>query len=296
MVDRNVKFQIAAHAVMALLCLFCLLPFVLLAVSSVTTESSLIRNGYTFVPSGIDLSAYKYLLANYGAVVRGYEISLCITFTGTIVNLALTITLAYSLSQKGLPGRNLFSFFVFFPLLFGGGLVPTYIMWTRLFHINNTLWALLIPGGLLLGPFNVIMMRTYFRHNIPEAVIESARIEGASEIRILSSIVSPMSLPIIATVATLVCLAYWNDWMNGLYFINDDRLFSIQVLLNKMLQNVEFLKSSIFVGVSAKDVANLPSTALRMAVAFLGVLPMLLAFPFLQRYFIKGISIGAVKE
>jgi putative aldouronate transport system permease protein len=179
-------------------------------------------------------------------------------------------------------------------MLFGGGLVPSYIMWTQIFHIKNTLWAYIFPSYLL-SPFFVIMMRTYFTSNIPISVIESARIEGASEIRILRKVVLPMSLPILATIGLFVGLGYWNDWTNGLYYINDDRQFSIQVLLNRMLMDVQFLQSSAAIGVTSKLVANLPSTAIKMAVATLGILPILLAYPFFQRYFVKGITIGAVK-
>jgi putative aldouronate transport system permease protein len=294
MVDRNPGFQILAHIVMAALSLFCILPIILLIISSITPEQQLVKSGYTFIPSSIDWTAYRYILTDSTAVMRGYEISVFVTLTGMTANLLMTILFAYPLSRKDLPGRTFFSFFLFFTMLFGGGLVPTYIMWTQVFHIKNTLWALIVPG-LLLSPFNVIMIRTYFTNNVAEAVIESARIEGARELRILSTIVLPMSLPVVATVMTLVCLAYWNDWMNGLYYINDDRLFSIQVLLNRMLSDVQFLKSSISTGVGSKLSGTMPSKALKMAVAVLGILPMMVAFPFFQRYFKTGITVGAVK-
>ena len=176
-------------------------------------------------------------------------------------------------------------------MLFNGGLVPTYIMWTQSFHIKNTIFALLVPG-LLLNVFNVIMMRTYISANIPDAVIEAARIDGAGEFRLLLQIVIPMSLPIVATLALLAGLAYWNDWLNGLYYITDDRLFSIQVILNRMLAKTEMLKKAATSGVS---MGPMPEVGIRMAVAVLGALPVLATYPFFQRYFVKGIAIGAVK-
>ena len=233
MVEKNKGFQIIAHCIMILLTLFCLLPFLLLIASSFTDETTLIQDGYAFFPKKLSLEAYRYLLVDSTAIARGYLISVVVTVVGTTINLLLTVMLAYPLSRKDLPKRNFFAFFLFFTMLFNGGLVPTYIMWTQTFHIKNTIFALLVPG-LLMNAFNVIMMRTYINSNIPDAVIEAARIDGSGEFRLLIQIILPMSLPIVATLALLAGLAYWNDWLNGLYYITDDRLFSIQVILLKL--------------------------------------------------------------
>lgn len=276
---------------MILITLFCLLPFLLLIVSSFTDEATLVRDGYSFFPQQLSLNAYRYLLVDSTAIVRGYLISIVVTVIGTIANLLITVMFAYPLSRRDLPMRNFFAFFLFFTMLFNGGLVPTYMMWTQTFHIKNTLFALLIPG-LLMSAFNVIMMRTYINSNIPDAVIEAARIDGAGEFRLLLQIVLPMSLPIVATLALLAGLAYWNDWLNGLYYITDDRLFSIQVILNRMLTKTEMLKQAATTGVS---MGPMPEVGIKMAVAVLGALPVLIVYPFFQRYFVKGIAIGAVK-
>ena len=296
MVDRSKTFQIIANAVMILLVLFCLVPFALLIVSSITKETSLVKYGYSFIPREIDLAAYKYLLVDSTDIIRGYGISALVTVVGTICNLTITTLFAYPLSRKDLPARNALAFFLFFTMLFNGGLVPSYIMWTQTFHIKNTLAALLFPS-LMMNAFYVIMMRTYFTTNIPDAVIEAARIDGAGELRILSQVVMPMSIPIIATLALLAGLAYWNDWLNGLYYISDDRLFSIQVLLNRMLLDVQFLMSNSDAAKSLQQNEEfvLPSTGIRMAVAVMGALPILVVYPFFQKYFVKGIVIGAVK-
>jgi putative aldouronate transport system permease protein len=242
------------------------------------------------------LAAYKYLLVDSTDIIRGYGISALVTVVGTICNLTITTLFAYPLSRKDLPARNALAFFLFFTMLFNGGLVPSYIMWTQTFHIKNTLAALLFPS-LMMNAFYVIMMRTYFTTNIPDAVIEAARIDGAGELRILSQVVMPMSIPIIATLALLAGLAYWNDWLNGLYYISDDRLFSIQVLLNRMLLDVQFLMSNSDAAKSLQQNEEfvLPSTGIRMAVAVMGALPILVVYPFFQKYFVKGIVIGAVK-
>ena len=178
MVDKGKTFQVAANLIMIVLTLFCLLPFLLLIISSITQENALVRNGYSFFPEQIDFAAYKYLLVDSTSIVRGYILSAFVTVTGTVANLAVTTLFAYPLSRRDLPGRAFISFFLFFTMLFNGGLVPSYIMWTQTFHIRNSIFALLVPN-LLMGAFNVIMMRTYFTANIPDAVIEAARIDGA---------------------------------------------------------------------------------------------------------------------
>ncbi|MFI3200190.1 MAG: carbohydrate ABC transporter permease [Eubacteriales bacterium] len=291
MVKNDKLFQTSANILMVLLSLACILPFALLCLSSITSETALISNGYSFLPKEISLEAYYYLLIDSSMLVRGYMISIGVTLVGTIANLCLTVLFAYPLSRKDLPGRNFFSFFIFFTMLFNGGLIPSYMMWTQTFGIKNTWFAYLLPG-LLMGAFYVIMMRTYFTSNIPDAVIEAARIDGGGELFILLKVVLPMSKPILATIGLLVGLNYWNDWMNGLYYINKDTMYSVQCLLNQMLMDVQYLVSNAsLIG----QTIILPSSAIRMAVAVLGVLPILCVYPFLQNYFISGITIGAVK-
>ena len=254
---------------MILLSVMCIVPFILLIMSSITKENILLKYGYSFWPREISFDAYKTLLVDSGSIVRGYIISALVTVVGTVANLTLTTLFAYPLSRKELPGKAFFSFVIFFTMLFNGGLVPSYMMWTGIFHIKNTIWALIVPN-LLMGAFYVIMMR------------------------ILAKIVLPMSTPIIATLALLVGLGYWNDWLNGLYYINNDKLYSIQVLLNKMLLDVQYLMSGASGGALTQSI-TLPATGIKMAVAVMGALPILVVYPFFQKYFVKGIVIGAVK-
>ena len=292
MVDNNKGFQIFVNAFFVFLVFICVMPFILLISSSVTEESHLIKEGYGFIPKAVSWDAYKYLLVDSKAVVRGYMISIFQTIVGTLCNLIITTLLAYPLSMKDLPGRGVIAFIVFFTMLFNGGLVPSYMMWTQVFKIKNTFWALILPN-LMMGAFYVIMMRTYFTSNIPEALIDAAKIDGAGEVRILLQVVLPMSTPIIATLALLTGLNYWNDWLNGLYYVNKDSLYSIQVFLYQMLMKADFLRSS---AASALPVGvKLPAVGIKMAVAVLGSVPMLIVYPFFQRYFVKGITIGSVK-
>lgn len=282
-------FKRVAYVVMILLCAICIIPFLLMIAASFTSESALIVNGYSFIPEKISFAAYEYLFADGITIFRAYGITILVTVVGTSVSLILTTLLAYSISMKKLPGRNMIAFFVFFAMLFNGGIVPSYIMWTNFFHIKNTLFALIVPNYLVFG-FYVIMMRTYFTTNIPEEVLESARMDGAGEFRILVKIVTPMAVPILATVGMMVAITYWNEWQNGLYYVNDSHLYTIQLILNKMIQNADAIKT-IATGVSME----LPSTSIKMAVAVLGALPIMCVFPFFQKYYVKGITIGAVK-
>ncbi len=292
MVEKSHKFQMIVHIIMILLCVFCLFPFLLLVVSSFTDEQVLIREGYSIIPKAFSLTAYEYIFANASTIFRAYGTTIMVTVIGTLANIVLTTLFAYPLSRRDLPHRNVWSFIVFFTMLFNGGLVPSYIMWTQYFHIRNTYAALIVPS-LMMGAFYVIMMRTNMSQNIPEEVLEAARIDGAGEWRILVKVVVPMSLPIIATLMLLVGLSYWNDWMNGLYYLTQKKYYTIQVLLTNMLQDLQVLLSSSVA--SNVDMSSMPSTSIKMAIAVVGAVPILCIYPFFQRYFVKGITIGAVK-
>ncbi len=295
MVDNSKTFNIVLHIILMLLAAFCLVPILLLFASSFSSEASLLKYGYSFFPREFSLDAYSYLFGSSSSIVRSYGITILVTVIGTSVNLVLTVLLAYPLSRRDLPYRNAFAFIIFFTMLFNGGLVPTYIMYTQAFHIKNTLFALIVPQ-FLLSAFYVIMMRTYFTTNIPMEIIEAAKIDGAHEYRILGQVVLPMSLPILATVGLMVGLMYWNDWTNGLYFLTDPQLFSIQNVLNRMLRDAQFLSQmGSNAGQLASAARKLPSTSLKMAVAVIGALPILIIYPFFQRFFVKGITVGAVK-
>lgn len=284
-------FPVFVHVVMILLVLICLYPFAVMFMSSISSEASLIRHGYNLIPQEIGFDAYEYLLKRPMLLIRSYGITLISTAVGTIVGLFMSIFLAYGLSLRDLPGRGAIAFYVFFTMLFSGGLVPTYIMWSQWFHIKNTIWALIVPR-LMVNAFQVIVMRSYFQSNIPDEIKEAARIDGANEFRILFQIVLPIAKPIIATIGLMIALNYWNDWMNGLYYVTESKLFSVQQLLNRILADAQYLSQNTD---SVELSTNIPTNSLKMALAAVGSLPLMLLLPFFQKYYVKGMTIGAVK-
>lgn len=294
MQTSNRGFRILAHILLVFLCTLVIAPLLLLVSSSLTSEQVLLRNGYALLPGEISVSAYDYLFKGAGNLFRSYGVTLLVTAIGTTAGLLMTTLLGYALSIEDLPFRKPLSFLVFFTMLFNGGLVPTYMMYTNVFHIKNTIWALLVPY-LMVNAFFVIIARTFFATSIPRAVVEAARIDGAGEFRILFCVVLPMSLPIMATLGLMIGLSYWNNWTNGLYFITDHSLYSIQQLLTEMVNNMQAMQSGQFSNLDPEALKNMPSTAMRMATAVMSVLPVLMIYPFFQKYFVKGITIGAVK-
>lgn len=281
------------HLICVILCICCVAPFILLITSSLTEESTLVRNGYSFFPASWSLESYEYLIMKGDKIVRAYGVTIFTTVVGTTVSILITLLTAYPLSRKDLPARYLISFFVFFTMLFNGGLIPTYMLYANTLHMRNTIWALIVPGMLMSG-FYVIMMRSFLTANIPEEIIEAARMDGASEYGILFRTVVPLSVPMIVTLVLMVGLGYWNSWTNGLYYLTDSSLYGIQNVLNEMLQNIQFLQqdSSVAAHVNAQDI---PSVGIRMAIAVVGAIPILIIYPFLQKYFVKGIVVGGVK-
>ncbi|WP_144552537.1 carbohydrate ABC transporter permease [Bacillus sp. X1(2014)] len=286
--------QWVSHIFLIILAAGSIIPFIILLSSSLTGETVILKDGYSFFPREFSFAAYEYLLNNSSSILRAYGITIFVTVFGTVVSLAITAFLAYALSRRDLPYRNVFAFIVFFTLLFNGGLVPTYLVYTQIFDLKNTIWALIVPG-LLMNGFNVLLMRTFFITSIPEPVIESARMDGAGEFRTFFSIVLPLSLPILATIGLLQTIHYWNDWFNGLIYITDPQLFSIQNILNRMLADIQFLATSDLGSNASQAASEIPSTGVRMAIAVVGVLPILIAYPFFQKYLVKGIALGSVK-
>lgn len=281
----------SAHAVLILLTLVAIVPFVLLIIASFTDNNVAITEGFSFFPSKWSTDAYQYIVNEKDTMLRAYGITIVVTLIGTTLGLLISVMLAYSLANSDLPGRNFMTFFVTLTMLFNGGLVPTYLIYTNVFHIKDTLAALIVPN-LLMNGFNVILIRNYFATGIPTVLYEAARIDGASEFYIFYRIALPLSKPILATVGLLMGIAYWNDWQNGLYYLNDTSLYSIQNILNRINENISFLASNSTSGVKISD---LPTSTIRMAIAVIGILPIVCIYPFFQEYFVRGIAVGAVK-
>ena len=293
MVSKDQKrWRITAHIVMILLSALALLPFLLLIIASFTDETVALINGYSYFPEKLSLEAYKYIIQNAGTFFRAYGVTILVTAVGTVVSIVLTALTAYVLSKRQLPGVKIMNLFVVFTMLFNGGLVATYINYTTVFHIKNTLFALIIPN-LLMNAFMIMLARNYFENSIPEEIYESARIDGASEIYIFYKLVLPLSVPVLATIGLMTGIAYWNDWQNSLYYIDDRKMYSIQAVLNSINDGVAAIAQ---LGNSAgASAADLPTTTIRMAIAVVGILPILIIYPFFQKYFAKGLVAGAVK-
>lgn len=291
---RSKALERVALIVLIVLSLFCIVPLLLVVTSSFTSEKALYTYGYSLFPAEISLDAYRYLLASKDRLFRSYLLSFVVTFLGTGTSVTITTLLAYPLSKRDLPGRNFFSFFIFFTMLFNGGLIPTYLVYSQTLHIKDTLWALIVPG-LLMSGFSVILVRTYLTTNIPLDILDAAEIDGASQYRTFFSIVVPMSLPILATIGFMTGLSYWNDWQNGLYYlVRRTDLFTIQNLLNRIQSSADALKNSTANEMFAQGM-DIPSVGARMAISVFAILPMLVVYPFFQKGFIKGITIGGVK-
>lgn len=288
-----VRYQVIINLILVLVTLIMVLPMLLLFMSSVSSEAALLNNGYSFFPKEFSLEAYRYIFTNKETIFRAYGMTILVTLIGTTANLLLSSMMAYGLSVKKLPFRNVINFYVFFTMLFNGGLVPSYLMWSGTFHIKNTIWALILPN-MLLSAMNVILIRTYYMTSIPEALYEAAKIDGASYMHIFRKIVLPMGEPILVTVGLFSGLGYWNDWTNGLYYINDAKLYTVQNLLNKMIQDIQALQANAS-ATGGGAAMQVPTVSVRMAIAFVALLPILIVYPFLQKYFAEGIALGAVK-
>lgn len=289
--DRTAR--LIANIVMTVLSVCALLPFLLLVGASFTEEKAAVLNGFSIIPSQFGLGAYQYILKEFGTIGRAYLITIVVTVVGTALSMTITTLMAYALTKK-VPGVKILNFLVIFTMLFNGGLVPTYYVYSNILRVKDTIWALIVPG-LLMNAFSIMLVNNYFRTAIPKELLESAKMDGAGQATVLTKIVLPLSTPILATIGINSALAYWNDWTNGLYYLTDTRLFSLQTILNKINENVQFLANNSDKLSGIVNTSDLPTTTMRMAVAVIGILPVVFIFPFFQKYFIKGITIGAVK-
>ncbi|WP_232233706.1 carbohydrate ABC transporter permease [Bacillus sp. J33] len=275
--------------------LMCIFPFIYVIIISLSDEESLARNGYQLIPENWSLEAYKYLWQMKDQLFQSYTITIVITVLGTIISVLMISLYAYAISRKQFKFRKAFTFFAFFTMLFSGGLVPFYIVATQFLQLRNSIWALILP--LAMNAFYIIIMRTFFQRSVPESILESARMDGASEWRIFVQIVMPLSLPGIATIALFSTLGYWNDWFNALLFIDEPHLVPLQSLLMKIENNIEFLRQNALTGGMQNEVMkSIPQDAAKMAMVVISTLPIAIAYPFFQKYFVRGLTIGGVKE
>ncbi|HPF86835.1 MAG TPA: carbohydrate ABC transporter permease [Candidatus Limiplasma sp.] len=288
------RFRRFATIVLTVFAVLAILPVLLMAIGSITDENELVATGYTFFPSKLSLDSYYYMVKQSAIILRSYGITILVTAIGTLTSLFLTTTLAYPMSRRDFKYKNALAFFVFFTMLFNGGVVSSYIMWSRIFGIKNTLAALIVPNYLVTA-FNVLLVRNYYANSIPHEMIESAQIDGAKEYTIFLKIMLPLAIPTIATISLFTGLIYWNDWVNCLYYVTDSKLYPLQNLLIRIMNNIQFLKVSTNAQLLGTQNIDLPGSSVRMAMAVIGILPVLIIFPFVQKYFIKGVVLGALK-
>ena len=283
------RFLIVCHILLGLVSVCMVAPFVLLVISSFTSETAAVKYGYSFFPKEWSLDAYQYILQNWQMYGRAYLITIGVTAAGVVLGVIISALMGYTLSRKNIPGGKLLMAYVMFTMLFNGGLVATYINYVQVLHIKNTYWGLLIPN-LLCRAFSIILLKNYFQFSVPDELNEAARIDGASEYGIFFQVIAPLSKPIMATVALLTGLAYWNDWQNGLYYLDDTTMHGIQNILNNINNSVQFLMQF---GTASGEA--IPTTTARMAIAVVGILPILVVYPFFQEFFAKGLTAGTVK-
>jgi putative aldouronate transport system permease protein len=293
-INGEKAFKGFAIITLTLITIGAFLPFLLIVVASFTDEKELVAKGYRFVTDKLSLEAYAFMIAQYGVIARAYAVSIGVTAIGTALSLLITTMLAYPMSRPNFKYRNVIAFLVFFSLLFSGGVVPSYIMWTRLFHLRDSYLALIVPTYLM-GGFNALLVRNYYKNSVPSALIESAQIDGASEFTIFFKIMTPLATPVNVTIGLFTGIAYWNDWINALYYISKPQMFGIQNLLMRMMTNLQFMTSGQAAGMVGAGAVDLPTNAVRMSMAVIGIVPILIGFPFLQKYLTKGVVVGAVK-
>lgn len=292
----TLKWQIISNVVLMIFALCALIPFVLLLSASFSDETSVMVQGYSIIPHQFSTDAYAYVATRWADIGRSYLMTILVTAIGTGLSIIITSMFAYTLSMDFVPGVKVMNFLCIFTMLFSGGVVGSYYIWANVFHIRDTIWALIFPN-LMLNAFNIILVKNYYNNSIPAALRESARIDGCSEFGIFWKIVMPLSIPINATIGLMTGLAYWNDWTNGLYYLTErggSQYYTIQLVLNRISDNIQWLANAAQgAGVATSSV---PTTTSRMAIGMLGLLPVLIVYPFLQKYFVKGITVGAVKE
>jgi putative aldouronate transport system permease protein len=288
--------QLLLHLFFIVISLACLLPVILVISISFSDENTVVANGFKFFPEKFSLDAYGFLYNQLSQIITAYGVTIFVTVVGTLLSLLLIALYAYPLSRRELRHRNKFALFIFLTMIFNGGLVPWYLVYVNFLHLKDSVWSLIIP--LFLQPFFVIIMRTFFQTTIPDSIIESATIDGASEVKIFYKIILPLSLPVLATIGLFNTLNYWNDWFLSLIFITKGNGISLQYLMYKTLLNIQYLTTNENAASQLSKmgvVVNLPSQTLRMAMAVVGMGPIIFAYPFFQKYFVKGLTIGAVK-
>ena len=282
------------NMIFLLLALAAIVPFVLVFMISVSNEETIRLYGYHLIPKKFSLEAYRFLWNERNTMLQSLGISLANTVIGTLISVVLTTSMGYVLSRPQYRLKGFLTYMIFIPMIFSGGMVASFVVNVNILHLRDTIWSMILP--LLLSSFNIVICRSFFKSTIPESVIESAHIDGASQLRIYSGIVMPLSTPVIATMGLFSCCGYWNDWFQASLYISNPKLIPLQTMLMKLQADIDYIASNPAAGISLQQyIANMPTNGVRMAIAVVVIMPIACAYPFFQKYFISGLTIGAVK-
>ncbi len=283
-------FKSAGYTLLIIFSVVCLIPFLIVIGSSFTSEASIIKNGYNLWPKEFSLDSYRTIFENPVTIFRSYGVTIIVTVVGTSLSVFLNTMTGYVLQRKDFEWRNKLSFYFFFTTLFSGGLMPWYILCVQYLHLKDNILAMIIPG--VVSVWNILLVKG-FMSGIPFEVIESAKMDGAGDFKIFIKLIWPLSKPVIATIGLFTALTYWNDWYNSMLFINDDRLYSLQYQLYKLVNDAQALKNIAAESGMVVDTVPIESTKMALTVVVTG--PIILLYPLVQRYFVKGLTLGAVK-
>ncbi|WP_321025286.1 carbohydrate ABC transporter permease [Eisenbergiella tayi] len=286
----TICFKAIGYPLICLFALVCIIPFFLIIASSFTSESYIIKNGYVLWPKEFSTSAYELIFKNPAKILRAYGVTAFVTIIGTALSVFVNAMTGYVLQRKDFRWRNIFSFYFFFTTLFSGGLVPWYILCVKTLHLKNTIWALIIPT--IVSVWNIILVKG-FMGGIPGEITDSAKIDGAGDFRIFVKLILPLSKPVVATIGLFTALAYWNDWYMCMLFIDKKELFDLQYLLYQLMGSIKALRE--IASQSTISVSSMPIESTKMALTIVATGPIILVYPFVQKYFVKGLTLGSVK-
>ena len=288
--STNVFFNI----IFIILSALCIFPIVFVFSISISSETSIQKNGYQLIPQELSAAAYQFLWNERGTILHATFISILVTALGIILSVLLTTTMGYVVSRNTYKLKSLYTWVIFIPMIFNGGMLAGYVVNTNILHLRNSIWALILP--LAVSPFNIVICKTFFKTTIPDSIVESAKIDGAGQLRIFAQIILPISKPIIATIALFAAFGYWNDWFQASLYISDKNLQTLQSMLNNIQNNIEYIANNPYGGLSLQQYkASMPTESVRMAIAIIIVVPIACVYPFFQKYFISGLTIGSVK-
>ncbi|MBU5354830.1 carbohydrate ABC transporter permease [Paenibacillus barcinonensis] len=291
----SAAWNVVMNIIAGLFALICVFPFIFVVIISFTDEKVLARDGYRLIPAEWSLAAYRFVWQSGDTLLRAYGVTLLVTVLGTIISLILMSLYAYAISRKSFRYRRFFSIFAILTMLFNGGMIPTYMVVSQLLGMKDTIWALILP--LAMNAFYIMILRTFYSTSVPDAIIESARMDGAGEFHTFLKIVIPLCLPGLATIGLFSTLGYWNDWFNALLYIDNPNLVPLQSMLMRIESSIQFIQqNAVNSSMSLAAMQSIPQDTSRMAMVVLATLPIIFAYPFFQRYFVQGLTVGAVKE